>query len=222
MKILISPDKDKNYIIARAIVNRSVLRGETHIFRSTEPATIDVSSGYSLYYLNKDNNLNSYERSAVGLSVDGQAFCKEIDAHKVINLFWIKSDEIKIKVHWGIGKSVNSGTGINGEVNLLIKDLDLFIKSNSCIWECEVRDGIKYEYLSEYYTDNNKHCGISIALRDLVKRIVEDSLPEISGDGLSVEAAIKQKLLQTEIFEEYGLEVDGKDFSIHVHRDNNK
>ena len=83
-----------------------------------------------------------------------------------VNLFWIidfsERNPHIMNIPWGI-------EGFNGVVQAAIANKEKFIKQYaSSSWERETRDGVTYEYLSEYFINSNsEQSGLSIELRDL-------------------------------------------------------
>lgn len=181
----ISPNYQKNFIIAKAYVDKKTLLDKNILGRIKATAQIEIVAGYSLYFLSENNSLESIgsgKSCNLGGTVSVESLNKSLDKFgklDKINLYWVRDNKIEITVPWGFGNYEFGG--LNGKLILKIKNLEEFIKKSFFMWERELRDGIQYDYLTEYFIDSErKQNGISIDLRDefygRLKSIIEKNI----------------------------------------------
>lgn len=191
----IKPNTQKNFIIARVSVNKSNLVWKK-LF-SQGDASIIIPMGYSLYYtiggvLNKydDNSNIEVKASCVFGQIEKLSKSKDKSQSPNTTLYWIRNNSnYTIKVPWGIVYS-ESGKGYNGQIKLRvdINNINNFVSGCMCELDAENKDGLTFEYLSEYFVnDKNEQKGLSITIRDYLVAKIE----ELTNEQENVDDKIK-------------------------------
>ena len=198
----IRPNTQKNFVIARVAVNKGNLIGKKVFFHDN--AEIVIPLGYSLYYTHDSALvlLGTGEDQAI----KSAQFVTKIKDTGVTTLYWLRNtaeNDYEITVPWGI-VFLPKRTGYNGQIKLKfnIKKDFKFISQCMCACETEMKDGLNYEYLSEYYIDEkNEQKGMAVAIRELL-------VPYLANckDAREIETEIKD--LAEILFKPLGLILD--------------
>ena len=161
MAAMISINPEINCLVAKAVVRGELLSPE-------EPeGLVNNDMQYQVFYRDKEGAFFHYNRK------------KRYKSDEIYEIYWICKNNVEIKVPWGVPKTKDT-YGINGELLFNVdegigveKIMHLFVLDVSA-WQVEVRDGIRYEYLSEYFVNSNgQQSGLSIILRDKIKPAIE-------------------------------------------------
>lgn len=202
MGIKIKPDIQKNFIIARVAVNESKLIGEKLFSR--DDTKIFIPMGYSLFYTRGaalERLKEEHEQTVKSVEL-----VKKIKNDlKVTTLYWLRNsfdNNYEITVPWGI---VFPQKSYNGQIKLKFNIENSscnFISNCMCSCATEMKDGLNYEYLSEYYVDEKKEFqGLSITIRELLVSRLENC-------GENIEK-IKETIMSLQgLFESIGLFLD--------------
>lgn len=158
MAISINPEI--NCLVAKAVVRGALLSS------NAPEGLVNNSIQYQVFYRDKNGAFNNFHYNT-----------KERD--EIYEIYWICENNVEIKVPLGVPKTKDT-YGINGELLFNVdkdigveKIMHLFVLDVSA-WQVEVRDGIRYEYLSEYFVNSNgQQSGLSIILRDKIKPAIE-------------------------------------------------
>ena len=161
MATMISINPEINCLVAKAVVRGELLSPE----EPEGPVNNDMQ--YQVFYRDKKGAFFPYNTK------------KRYKSDEIYEIYWICKDDVEIKVPWGVPKTKDT-YGINGELLFNVdedigveKIMHLFVLDVSA-WQVEVRDGIRYEYLSEYFVNSNgQQSGLSIILRDKIKPAIE-------------------------------------------------
>ena len=164
---IISLNPEINCLVARAVVNRDLF--EKGFLKKGTNAVVDKGRRYKVFFRgNNDTFVTSFDEVK--------------DKSPIVELYWICENGVEIKVPWGIPKTDDS-YGINGELifnvdeKIGIESIMRMYASDVSAWQVEVRDDIRYEYLSEYFINSNGlQSGLSIILKDKVKQAIEANL----------------------------------------------
>lgn len=204
MDKIISVSKQKEFLVAKTCVGRDSLYGGLF----PKPFTrIEGRQGYTMYYLAPNDQENgalvnlTNEDLVATFSMEDKGI-KHGTLPLDVNFFWVKNKGANISIPLGftIGRKT-----YNGIVKVEVKSMESFIlQYGGMAWEQEVRDGITYLYLSEYFIDpksEQKQKGISIELRDLFLDAIknkEESLVLLSKAKLVPQLkSLFQELIQT-------------------------
>lgn len=198
----IKPNLQKNFIIARVAVNTADLIGKK--FFSHNDTQVMIPMGYSLYYTVGDT-LERFESGENQKVKSTKLFTKIKDTSDTTTLYWLRKssdNHYKITVPWGIAFP-KGGRGYNGQITLEFNiDGTDFISKCMCACEIETKDGLNYEYLSEYYVNaKNELQGLSVAIRELLVPRLKDCESK-----KGIECTIKD--LAEKLFEPMGLFLD--------------
>ena len=161
MATMISINPEINCLVAKAVVRGELLSPE----ESEGPVNNDMQ--YQVFYRDKKGAFFPYNTE------------ERYKSDEIYEIYWICKNNVEIKVPLGVPKTKDT-YGINGELLFNVdenigveKIMHLFVLDVSA-WQVEVRDGIRYEYLSEYFVNNNgQQSGLSIILRDKIKPAIE-------------------------------------------------
>lgn len=168
---IIKPNTQKNFLIARVGVTKKDL----------ENAKVIVPANCKLYYFSI-NALNIICGSYMEQTVDWKFIVKQLDEKKLkkdfITLYWA-IDKEQLNVPWGV-ESDGINKGYHGSVTFKINGFGKLLASKMFPYATEQRDGLYYEYLSEYFiTENKMHAGISIVLRDVFVPLFKNHINKI-------------------------------------------
>lgn len=168
---IIRPNMQKNFLIARVGVSKKDL----------ENAKVIVPANCKLYYFSI-NSLNIICGSYMEQTVDWKFIVKQLGEKKLkknfTTLYWV-IDKEQLYVPWGV-ESDGSNKGYHGSVTFKISKFGKLSASKMFPYATEQRDGLYYEYLSEYFiTENKMHNGISIVLRDMFVPLFKNHIEKI-------------------------------------------
>ena len=169
MAAMISINPEINCLVAKAVVRKALLSPEA------PERPVNNSIQYQVFYRGKDGAFKNNDKSPCKAK-------KSDKSDEIYEIYWICKDDVEIKVPWGVPKTKDT-YGINGELLFNVdkdigveKIMHLFVLDVSA-WQVEVRDGIRYEYLSEYFVNSNgQQSGLSIILKDKIKPAIESKL----------------------------------------------
>lgn len=213
---IISPNPQINCLIARAVVDKSIFLDK---FLKPSDAAVGQAFNYALYCRWNDAEFEHYGKDTL------ERIKKEKDG-KLIEFYWIYKNNFNIKVPWGIPENAIN-PGINGELTFNAEEITIekILKMRTymdvSLWQTEVKDFVRYEYLSEYFIDSKgEQSGISIVLRDRIIPSIEGELTGIQFKDLKYEQ-LKAKILQgarncAEYYRAMGLSMDEKNISFKV------
>lgn len=201
---IIRPNMQKNFLIARVWVNKEKLFTSNLINRTY--AQIYVPMGYSLYYTidnvfnNVFNNLSDKNQM-----VSSEEIIGKLGKKGCTTLYWVVKDR-RLVVPWGVFDE-DKNKGYYGSVVFGITDacINKFVTNYICSYEEETENntGLRFEYLVEYFVrENNKQCGLSIALRDILLPYLVDC-----NDKTEIRKVIESNDLR-DCFADMGLNID--------------
>lgn len=156
-----------------------VVRDGYDIFLSVSGDYMDANYAVKLKLNEKNSFQNKIKEILKDDSKDGfwkKLLGKKPDSDTPVTLFFLQNSDYKIIVPWGYRKGEgnekrenNCHYKIHGTITFSIKvDDDTYNKLLARpLWETVTEDGVRYEYLSDYFIDGNgKQNGLSIWLRD--------------------------------------------------------
>ena len=216
MAAMISINPEINCLVAKAVVRGALLSSEV------PEGTVNNDMQYQVFYRDKKGVFDNIENFHCNTN-------KSDKSDEIYEIYWICKDDVEIKVPWGVPKTKDT-YGINGELLFNVdkdigveKIMHLFVLDVSA-WQVEVRDGIRYEYLSEYFVNSNgQQSGLSIILKDKIKPAIESKLKK---EKITVDEKINKDVLKNAVedavkelksyFESIGLKLndDSIDFTV--------
>lgn len=213
MAAMISINPEINCLVAKAVVRGELLSPE-------EPeGLVNNDMQYQVFYRDKKGAFDNIKNFHYNTN----------KSDEIYEIYWICKNNVEIKVPWGVPKTKDT-YGINGELLFNVdkdigveKIMHLFVLDVSA-WQVEVRDGIRYEYLSEYFVNSNgQQSGLSIILKDKIKPAIESKLKK---EKITVDEKINKDVLKNAVedavkelksyFESIGLKLndDSIDFTV--------
>lgn len=202
MAAMISINPEINCLVAKAVVRGELLSPE-------EPeGLVNNDMQYQVFYRDKKGAFDNIKNFHYNTN----------ESDEIYDIYWICKNDVEIKVPWGVPKTKDT-YGINGELLFNVdedigveKIMHLFVLDVSA-WQVEVRDGIRYEYLSEYFVNSNgQQSGLSIILRDKIKPAIES---EIKNKKIMLDEKVDKGTLEKVVKAALGtLEVDFASFGL--------
>lgn len=202
MAAMISINPEINCLVAKAVVRGALLSSEV------PEGTVNNNMQYQVFYRDKQgvfDNINNFHYNTKGRNISDEIY----------EIYWICKDDVEIKVPLGVPKTKET-YGVNGELLFNVdknigveKIMHLFVLDVSA-WQVEVRDGIRYEYLSEYFVNSNgQQSGLSIILRDKIKPAIESVIKNEKFDKGTLKDIVKTTLenLKNVDFASFGLKL---------------
>ena len=201
MAAMISINPEINCLVAKAVVRKALLSPEA------PERPVNNSIQYQVFYRGKDGAFKNNDKSPCKAK-------KSDKSDEIYEIYWICKDDVEIKVPLGVPKTKET-YGVNGELLFNVdknigveKIMHLFVLDVSA-WQVEVRDGIRYEYLSEYFVNSNgQQSGLSIILRDKIKPAIESVIKNEKFDKGTLKDIVKTALENLKVdFASFGLKL---------------
>lgn len=218
MAAMISINPEINCLVAKAVVRGELLSPE-------EPeGLVNNDMQYQVFYRDKKGAFDNIKNFHYNTN----------KSDEIYEIYWICKNNVEIKVPWGVPKTKDT-YGINGELLFNVdkdigveKIMHLFVLDVSA-WQVEVRDGIRYEYLSEYFVNSNgQQSGLSIILKDKIKPAIESKLKK---EKITVDEKINKDVLKNAVedavkelksyFESIGLKLNDNSIDFTVFKSKN-
>lgn len=205
MATMISINPEINCLVAKAVVRGALLSSEV------PEGTVNNDMQYQVFYRDKEGVFDNIKNFRCNTN-------KSDKSDEIYEIYWICKNHVEIKVPWGVPKTKDT-YGINGELLFNVdegigveKIMHLFVLDVSA-WQVEVRDGIRYEYLSEYFVNSNgQQSGLSIILRDKIKPAIESV---IKNEKIMLDEKVDKDTLEKVVKAALGtLEVDFASFGL--------
>lgn len=205
MAAMISINPEINCLVAKAVVRGALLSSEV------PEGTVNNDMQYQVFYRDKEGVFDNIKNFRCNTN-------KSDKSDEIYEIYWICKNHVEIKVPWGVPKTKDT-YGINGELLFNVdegigveKIMHLFVLDVSA-WQVEVRDGIRYEYLSEYFVNSNgQQSGLSIILRDKIKPAIESV---IKNEKIMLDEKVDKDTLEKVVKAALGtLEVDFASFGL--------
>ena len=189
MAAMISINPEINCLVAKAVVRGALLSSEV------PEGTVNNNMQYQVFYRDKEGVFDNIKNFRCNTN-------KSDKSDEIYEIYWICKNHVEIKVPWGVPKTKDT-YGINGELLFNVdkdigveKIMHLFVLDVSA-WQVEVRDGIRYEYLSEYFVNSNgQQSGLSIILKDKIKPAIESKLKK---EKITVDEKINKGVLKNAV-----------------------
>ena len=196
MAAMISINPEINCLVAKAVVRGELLSPE----EPEGPVNNDMQ--YQVFYRDKEGAFFPYNTK------------ERYKSDEIYEIYWICKNNVEIKVPLGVPKTKET-YGVNGELLFNVdknigveKIMHLFVLDVSA-WQVEVRDGIRYEYLSEYFVNSNgQQSGLSIILRDKIKPAIESVIKNETFNKGTLKDIVKTALKNLKVdFASFGLKL---------------
>ncbi len=206
-EITIKPTYQKKFLVARTSAAWGLF--EEKILRPSA-VRIDVQGGYDLYVSVSVDDVDVLEAVSVppmGAAVSGRAVYKLFKRLKpnpqTVNLYWVKRSGAPVSVPWGFGE--REGGPVYGELLLELSDPNAFLRSYKCFHsEAEESGGFSFAYLfSDISGADGELRGVSIELRDLLRRYLEQILSSFRPWAPEKREKLLEAIKEDETIEEF-------------------